>query len=157
MTVKHRQPASKQRILPPTYLLLALLTMAVLHFLLPLRQVATFPWSLTGIAPLLCGLSLNLEADRRFKQHKTTVKPYESSTSLVTVGVYRISRHPMYLGFVLILFGVAILLGSLSALSVVFAFAVLMEYVFVRMEERMMATTFGDEWLAYKAKVRRWT
>jgi protein-S-isoprenylcysteine O-methyltransferase Ste14 len=95
-------------------------------------------------------------ADRQFKQAKTTVKPFQRSSALVTNGAYRICRHPMYLGFVLILSGMAILTGSLSPFVVVPAFAVLVEVVFIREEERMMAAEFGDAWLAYKEKVRRW-
>lgn len=62
--------------------------------------------------PLIFGVALNISADRMFKQHKTTVKPFEESTSLVTDGVFRFSRNPMYLGMVLILSGVVLLAGS---------------------------------------------
>jgi protein-S-isoprenylcysteine O-methyltransferase Ste14 len=62
----------------------------------------------------------------------------------------------MYLGFTLILLGVALLLGSLSAIFIIPPFVVVMEVVFVQREERMMNATFGPAWLAYRAKVRRW-
>jgi protein-S-isoprenylcysteine O-methyltransferase Ste14 len=145
-----------KRMLPPTYLLLGIATMAALHILLPVAQVLVLPWRLLGLLPLLLGLALNVVADRQFKQAKTTVKPFQRSSALVTNGAYRICRHPMYLGFVLILSGMAILTGSLSPFVVVPAFAVLVEVVFIREEERMMAAEFGDAWLAYKEKVRRW-
>lgn len=62
--------------------------------------------------PLIFGVALNISADRMFEQHKTTVKPFEESTALVTDGVFRFSRNPMYLGMVLILSGVVLLAGS---------------------------------------------
>jgi protein-S-isoprenylcysteine O-methyltransferase Ste14 len=106
--------------------------------------------------PLACGIALNLIADDAFRKAKTIVKPFEESTALVTSGVFRISRHPMYLGFVLSLIGIAVLLGSLSPFFVIPVFAVLMDRVFIQVEERMLEATFGQAWLGYKAKAGRW-
>jgi protein-S-isoprenylcysteine O-methyltransferase Ste14 len=142
--------------LPPAYLLLALVAMAVLHLALPWRRVVAFPWRLAGVLPLLLGLGLNVAADARLKRYRTTVKPFEKPAVLVTTGVYRMTRNPMYLGFILVLLGLALLMGSLSAFFDIPPFAVLMEVVFIRKEERMMETAWGREWLVYQAQVRRW-
>jgi len=61
----------------------------------------------------------------------------------------------MYLGFVLILLGVAIFLGSLTPYIVVLGFVILMDVVFIRTEEQMLQSTFGEDWMQYKNKVRR--
>lgn len=146
----------KKPILPPTYLLIAMLILILLHFVLPLGTSLRIPWNLVGLAPLIAGVVLNLVADRAFKQRATTVKPFEPSTVLITEGAFAISRHPMYLGFVLILIGLAMLLGSISPYIVVIPFAILMEVVFIGREEQMMAEQFGEDWKQYKARVRRW-
>jgi protein-S-isoprenylcysteine O-methyltransferase Ste14 len=86
-------------ILPPTYMLIALLGMLVLHFTLPLAQIIPLPWDLLGLIPLVAGIALNLLANRAFHRADTTVKPFQESKVLITDGVFRISRHPMYLGF----------------------------------------------------------
>ena len=101
-----------KRILPPSYFLAAIVFMVALHFLFPIRRVLNFPWSLAGLVPLVVGCGFNLFADQRFKTNATTVKPFEKSSTLVTSGVFGISRNPMYLGMVLILLGIALLLGS---------------------------------------------
>lgn len=62
----------------------------------------------------------------------------------------------MYLGMVLIQFGIAILMGSLAALIIVAIFAILMELVFVRTEEKILENQFGIAWVTYKNKVRKW-
>jgi protein-S-isoprenylcysteine O-methyltransferase Ste14 len=62
----------------------------------------------------------------------------------------------MYLGFTLILLGLAILVGALTSFLVVPLFAVLMELMFIRVEESMMAAKFGPAWSDYRKKVRRW-
>jgi protein-S-isoprenylcysteine O-methyltransferase Ste14 len=143
-------------LLPPAYFLIALCAVLGLHFLIPFARVLSFPWTLAGIAPVLAGAALNLVADRDFKRRQTTVKPFEVSTSLLTEGVFKLSRNPMYLGMVLILVGAALLLGTLSPFAVCAAFALLLRYRFVRVEERMLADKFGADWQNYSARVRRW-
>jgi len=145
-----------KKILPPTYLLLAILAMLVLHFTFPLRRLIPMPWNLVGLIPLLLGIMINLYADKALHVANTTVKPFIEANVLVTGGVYGISRHPMYLGFVSVLAGVAVLLGSLSPWVIVPIFSILMEVVFIRVEERMLEEKFGPAWLAYQKKVRRW-
>jgi protein-S-isoprenylcysteine O-methyltransferase Ste14 len=148
--------ATKKRVLPPTYLLVAILAMAALYVLIPWRRVVPWPWSLLGVLPLLAGITLNLVADAAFKKHGTTVKPFAESSSLITTGAFRVCRNPMYLGFVAILTGIATLLGSATPFVVIPVFAVLIDAVFIRTEERMLEARFGDAWRAYRSKVRRW-
>lgn len=148
--------AKSRRALPPTYLLVALIVMAALHFGLPALRIVPRLWNLVGIVPLLMGVALNLSADSAFKKVGTTVKPFQESSKLVTGGAYKISRHPMYLGYVLILLGVATMLRSLTPFLVIPVFAALMEVVFMRVEERMLHERFGDAWSVYKRTVRRW-
>jgi len=145
-----------KQILPPTYMLIALIIMLVLHFTFPGIKLIPLPWNLFGLILLIIGLALNIIADGVFRKAGTSVKPLQESTKLLTDDVYSISRHPMYLGFVLILIGVAILLSSLTPWVIIPIFAVLMEVVFVQVEECMPGEKFGSAWLEYKKKVRRW-
>ena len=146
----------RKKPLPPTYVLLALVVMALLHWSTPVVRFLSFPATLVGSVPLVLGVVLNLAADRQFKLHQTTVKPYQTSSALITTFPFSISRNPMYLGLTLVLVGVALFLGSLSALVPVVIFPCLMDRVFIRVEERMLAETFGPEWEAYCSNVRRW-
>jgi len=148
--MSHRAP------LPPVVLAVGLALMPALHFVVPVRQVLRFPGTLLGLLPLVAGIALNLAADSLIKRHGTTVRPFEESAALVTGGVYRLSRNPMYLGFVLLVLGVAVLLGSLGPFVVVVAMPFVLEALYVRTEETMLAERFGAEWAAYRARVRRW-
>jgi hypothetical protein len=87
-----------KRSLPPTYFLLALVAMTLLHFLWPIHRYWELPQSLIGLAPLTLGVFLNVVADHQFKRYQTTVKPFEQSTALVTAFPFSVSRNPMYLG-----------------------------------------------------------
>jgi len=145
-----------KRILPPTYFFASIILMLILHFLAPVAKFIGYPWDLLGIVPLALGIILNLIADAAFKKHGTTVKPFEESSTLVTAGVFRFSRNPMYFGMVLILIGIAVLMGSLTPFLVVVTFGILMDMAFIRTEERMLEEKFGGVWLTYKKQVRRW-
>lgn len=144
------------KITPPVYLFLSIAIMLLLHFLVSKTRVFPFPWNLFGIIPLVLGIVLNLVADRSFKKNKTTVKPLEESTALITDGVFRFTRHPMYLGFVLILLGIASLIGSLASFVIVFGFGIFMHVVFINFEEKKLEETFGEAWLQYRKEVRQW-
>jgi len=146
----------EKKIFPPTYGLLALITMIGLHFLLPLTQVIGIPWNVSGTILIGVGLMMNVIASNAFTKHKTTIKPDEEPTALVTDGLFRVSRNPMYLGAVLLLTGVAITLGSLSSFIVVPLFFFLINEIFIKSEEKMLAEKLDEAYLAYKKRVRRW-
>jgi protein-S-isoprenylcysteine O-methyltransferase Ste14 len=146
----------KTKFLPPTHLLCAIVLMVVLQFVFPMVVVLATPWNLVGIVFLILGILINVYANNTFRITGTTVKPFAESTFLVTSGLYRFSRNPMYFGFVLVLIGLAILLGSLAPILVVVLFAILMDREFIPVEEQMLAKKFNGEWSTYKGKVRRW-
>jgi protein-S-isoprenylcysteine O-methyltransferase Ste14 len=154
MTLDRRGKMRKP--LPPVYFLGAIILSIAVHFLLPLRQIFDYPWRLVGFLPLFAGIVLILFADQDFKKHKTTVKPFQKSSALVTAGVFGISRNPMYLGMTLILLGIASLLGSTAPFMVALLFPLLMDRSFIDVEEEMLEDTFGAQFREYRERVRRW-
>lgn len=105
---------------------------------------------------VILGIWISVWADQIFKKRKTTVKPFEKSSFLVKEGPFKISRHPMYLGFVMILFGLAWGLGNLIVFLTPLAMFAIFETMFIPYEEKSMLETFGQEYMDYKSKVRRW-
>ena len=144
------------KIMPTTYLLLAMLAMIAIHFLLPVLLIIPPLWNWLGLLPLALGAAINLVADGAFHKANTTVRPFEESSVLVTDGVFKISRNPMYLGFLLTLFGIAVLLRSLTPYAVILVFAIWIQRKFIAEEERMLAEKFGAEWQVYRRRTRRW-
>ena len=94
----------------------------------------------------------------QFRRAKTTINPMKAknASSLVTGGVYRFTRNPMYLGMVLVLIGWAVFLASPITLIFVPLFVLYINRFQITPEERVLTSIFGDEYADYKNKVRRW-
>jgi len=145
----------RKPILPPTYMFAAIVLMLGLHFLLPIGRVVPMPWALVGLLPLGGGVIGSVWASNAFGRAGTTVKPFEEPARIVEAGLYRLSRHPMYVCMVVLLLGLAVLLGTVSPLLPVVGFAAVMRR-FAVIEERAMEGAFGDEYRAYCGRTRRW-
>jgi protein-S-isoprenylcysteine O-methyltransferase Ste14 len=147
---------TRNPILPPRYFAIALIVTLVLHFAVPVVLVIPFPLALIGVIPIVFGMAVNIRADQLFKKRGTTVKPFERPSVLLREGPYACSRHPMYLGMVAILFGTALLCGSLSSFLGPASFWLIIRLRFIPEEERSMIETFGEEYWEYRGKVRSW-
>ncbi|HYC09939.1 MAG TPA: isoprenylcysteine carboxylmethyltransferase family protein [Steroidobacteraceae bacterium] len=145
-----------QRVVPPIWLLLALLISAALHHLVPIAQLLEPPARWLGLAPLALGVVLTSTGFRTFRRAGTPVVPFRRSTALVTWGVYRLTRNPMYLGLTLILAGAAWMRGSIGAFVPLPLLVWILQSSFIRTEERVLEEIFGGEYLRYKVAVRRW-
>ena len=150
------EQSKRARVLPPVYLLIAMTLMLALHFLFPVARLIPSPWNALGVILLLLGIDLELTADGLLHKLGTTVNPDQEPSILVTTGVYAISRNPMYLGFVLLLAGIAAILGTLTPFLILPVFTEVIDKMFVSLEESRLEQKFGPAFLAYRQKVRRW-
>ncbi len=144
------------KILPPRLFLLTVVLMTAVHLLLPSAYQLPAIWRWLGLLPLLAGLAVTVAAARHFEHRRTNIKTFDEPTHLVTDGLFRWSRNPMYAGFTAAVAGVAILLGSPAPLVPAAAFAVVCDRWYIRFEERAMRSTFGTAYTEYAGRVRRW-
>ena len=149
-------PAHKPRLYPLAWLLMAMLVICALDRWLPVAGLLPPPFHRFGLLIMLPGILILLHSGASFIKAKTGLLPFSEATTLVTGGLYRFTRNPMYLGMVLFLLGVAVYLGSLSALIPVAAFAWVIDRQFIRNEEIFLTGIFGDEFREYMKRVRRW-
>lgn len=93
-----------------------------------------------------------------FRKLKTTVDPLnpDKATSLVTIGIYHMTRNPMYLAMLLLLIGWAVKLGNPINLLPLIFFVWYMNQFQIKPEEEALANLFGEEYQVYCQKVRRW-
>lgn len=147
------------KLLPPHYLVLALGTIGACVWL-PGPVLLPAAWRpaglLAGLLLIAGGVAVAVRGSRQFAQAGTNIVPFTNASTLVSDGVFRWTRNPMYLGMLLTLTGSAVLVDSLWALGVVLAFFLLIRQAFVQHEEAQMRATFGPDFEAYCARTRRW-
>lgn len=145
--------------LPPLALLLLFaLLLQLASYWLPASDLPPVLRLSLASCLLAIGLIIPLAGVLSFKRHGTTPDPRvpEQSSALVTSGIYRCSRNPMYLGFVLLLLAQAVFLNCLWLLILIALFAAYLQRFQIRPEERAMQQLFGDSYHSYCQRVRRW-
>lgn len=127
-----------------------------LDFFIGIRGFHSRGATITGCLLLALGFSLRVWATFIFYKHQMKVISLSPQAVLITSGPFGFTRNPLYLGGnVFIFFGASSLLGSPSAL-VLTALHLPFVDLFIRREERQLEAIFGDQWLRYKRRVRRW-
>lgn len=144
--------------LPVSLVMLFALAMLLLGFsnLGPALPIPFRSW--IALAILFTGLTLIGMGGYGFRRANTTISPVnpEQATQLVTAGIYRFSRNPMYVGFFLWLAACAVAIGALINLLLLPVFIVLVNRLYITPEEQALEALFGDQFSRYKKKVRRW-
>lgn len=120
-------------------------------FVIPSRSLGAALMMFMGV--IISGMGF-----ARFRRAKTTVNPMKpgSASVLVEGGIYRLTRNPMYLGFLVMLLGWSIFLSNIVAFLLLPAFIFYMNRFQIEPEEKALGALFGKSFLAYKTRVRRW-
>ena len=141
---------------PPIYFFVSVILMVTLHYLAPIYQLLLMPFRYIGVPLVVGGIGITVVAAGTFMKLGTPIIPFEKSTVVVANGLFRFSRNPMYLGMVIALVGVALFLGSVVVFVPIPIFVWLIYKQFICREEQFLEDLFGEEYLVYKGKVRRW-
>jgi protein-S-isoprenylcysteine O-methyltransferase Ste14 len=114
-------------------------------------------WSTAvGWALLIAGVAAITMSFTHFKRTNQDPKPWKPTPEIIDTGIYGHSRNPMYVGMALMLAGFGFLFGNLWVLALVPVSLVLNYLIAVRQEEKYLEEQFGEPYLAYKQRVRRW-
>ena len=111
-----------------------------------------------GSSMIISGLIIIFSAIILFKKYHTTITPLNpfNATKLITDGIYKFSRNPMYLGLLLMLVGISTILNPIGGFFLIPLFVLYLNFFQIIPEENAMADLFKDEFLDYKKNVRRW-
>jgi len=153
-----RETSVSLKIPPPLYLILFAVMMWFLKNNMPLYIWESSISIMFGMILIVIGIGLDLLSLRGFVKAKTTInplKPHNTST-LVTRGMYRITRNPMYLGLLCILTGWAFYLSSLVGVLLLPLFVWTLTIMQIIPEEKILEEKYSAQYLAYKSNVRRW-
>lgn len=141
---------------PPLIYLAGLGAGLALHWLRPIRLASNVPTRLIGLAIAGGGLLLGRIGIRHLHGAGTNVDPYMPVNAIVTSGPYRWTRNPLYVGLTLMYLGIAAIVNSLTMLLPLPIVLTIMRRGVIEREERYLERKFGDEYLQYKRRVRRW-
>lgn len=156
MLAKTASGEKPRKFLPPFWMVLCLALSWLIDRYIPLWTLGSPVQGLVGRGIALLGLAVILWPVGQFLLARTGLVPFSKATTLVTSGLYRVTRNPMYLGMVLLLIGGALIFGSLGAFLPIPLFVAIIQHRFILGEEAFLQATFGDEYRAYLERVRRW-
>ena len=109
-----------------------------------------------GMAVMVAGMMILVAAYTALARASTTINPRRATTRVVSTGIYRLSRNPIYLGWFMVLLGAGLENGRLAQVWASLVMIVVLHWAVVLPEERYLAETFGDDYVRYKQRVRRW-
>jgi protein-S-isoprenylcysteine O-methyltransferase Ste14 len=144
------------KIKPPLIALTLLILSLLLHFLVPLFKPIPEPYNFLGLIISIMALVLASAARNEFKKAGTPLLPSAKSTVLVGRGPFRFTRNPMYMGLSSLLAGFGVFMNSIYIFIAAWIFFLIINIVFIPYEEEDLEKTFGQEYIEYKKKVRRW-
>ena len=140
---------------PPAWALLFILAGWGAGALLNLAPV--FQHTLAGGVAFAIGFAVSASGRLAFAKAGTEVIPAsKKNSSLVISGPFKFTRNPMYLGILIAMFGLAIVIGTLTAYAAVIVYFLFVNFVSIPYEEEKMERQFGEAFRDYKSRVRRW-
>jgi putative hydrolase of HD superfamily len=144
------------RIDPQLVYLIPLIVGLVLGRFAPLRFIPPSLGARVGIGLLVLGLVVCVSAVTSLRRAKTTIQPWEPTTSLVLTGLYRFSRNPIYLGYTLLYLGAAVWLDASWSVVLLPVALIAMHRLVIGREEAYLERRLGDAYRSYRERVRRW-
>ncbi len=157
MTGKQKDHASiNKHVHPPIVVLIFIGIGFLLGFVIPFPFTAppllqNIGFALTSIG-FLCGMGAFIE----FRKARTTLDPHGSVKQIVTTGIYRFTRNPIYLGFLLMVIGLPLNSGFYWGILVAPFYAVTMNRLVIEREESYLEKKFKEQYISYRSRVRRW-
>jgi protein-S-isoprenylcysteine O-methyltransferase Ste14 len=146
------------KVIPVLQVFIALLLMATLKIVMPGLSLIWPGHISISLLLLSVGVFIGVWAIVAFRRHKTTVNPTkpEASSTIVNSGIYAFSRNPMYLAMLISLISFAYYIQHLASVPVILLFIGYMTRFQIIPEERMLTKIFGQVYIDYQLKVRRW-
>ncbi len=150
--------ALELKVPPPLVALVVALAMWAVARATFVLEIGVATRAAAAIVIALAGIAFSAAGIRAFRRARTTLDPMKphAASSLVTGGIYRITRNPMYVGVLFVLVGWAVFLCAPWAFFGPLLFVAYINRFQIRPEERALMATFGNDYAEYTSAVRRW-
>ena len=156
MAKEQDRPNISPMVHPPVVALMFIVIAYFLGRFVPLPFFAPAVLRYLGLALTFVGFLLGIGAFIEFRKARTTLDPHGSSRQVVTSGVYRFTRNPIYLGFLLMVIGLPLNSGLYWGIVMAPFYVFLMNRLLIRHEEAYLERKFGKAYTGYTSRVRRW-
>lgn len=154
--MSNQQDHASVKIHPPILLVIHILLAWLLGRFIALPFVVSPMIRNLGLALAGIGFLLGLFSLYAFTKARTTLNPHGSVKTIVSSGVYRFTRNPIYLGMALMLIGFPLAFGNVWGIPLTPVFILLMNKLVIEHEEAYLEKKFGEAYTGYKSRVRRW-
>jgi protein-S-isoprenylcysteine O-methyltransferase Ste14 len=141
---------------PPLIFLSAILLGYAMHYVSPLLIGDAIGLIIAGAVQVITAVIVIFIVAVTFRRIKTHIEPWKPTSSIVSTGIFAVSRNPVYLAFCWINIGIGLILNSWWVLLSFVPAAILVYLIAIKPEEDYLERKFGDEYLRYKLRVRRW-
>lgn len=148
--------SSTVKIPPPIIYFVALAIGFTLNTIWPLSSSLATWGRIIGVAFIILSIPIMPPVLMRFKRLSTTFDVRKEATTLITDGPFNYSRNPTYVSLTLLFLGIGLILNNMWILILAFPVLAIMDQWVIRGEESFLEETFGEEYLQYKSRVRRW-
>ena len=153
---KNDHPHINKNIHPPIVALIYIAFSYLLGYFIHIPFAVPVPLRNAGFAMTFVGFLFGVGAFMEFRKAHTTLNPHGTVQALVTNGIYRFTRNPIYLGFLFMVIGLPLNSGYYSGLVVAPFFMTTMSRLVIEREEAYLEKKFKDVYVSYKSSVRRW-
>lgn len=156
MAKEHDRPNINPMVHPPVVVLLFIVIAYFLGRFVPIPFVPSGIWRSVGLLLTFIGFLLGIGAFIEFRRARTTLDPHGAAKQVVTSGIYRFTRNPIYLGFLLMVIGLPLNSGLIWGIILAPLFSIVMTRLVIEREEAYLEKKFKDQYTSYKSRVRRW-
>ncbi len=141
---------------PPRIAMLLVAIASLVHLASPTLATILYAQPYVGVGLGSVGFGIMMWGWWLFREYSVAICPTATTSQLITSRIYRLTRNPMYLGMTMMLLGIALFLGSAPYYVAAVVFFSVINAVFCPYEETKLVKLFGEEYLRYQGKVRRW-
>jgi len=141
---------------PPLVFLFWIITGYGIQQVWPLKIGSNSSYHLEGWILVMIGIITILTIKRAFTRAGTSIEPWDPTSKIITTGFYAYSRNPIYISLCIVSMGIGILLNNIWVFISIIPSLFIIYFIAIKKEEVYLEEKFGDEYVQYKQKVRRW-
>jgi len=150
------EDSAQVKVPPPLILLLHLIIATVVNYFIPISIVSNQLRVILASTTFFLGVGVMVYCAMIFKHKETNIEPWKQTNTIIVTGIYKFSRNPIYLSFLIIALGYGFALNSAWPIISLISFVPILQKYVIGKEEKYLESKFGESYRIYKTNTRRW-